>query len=1191
MAILTNTIMKLDLLKAKQALHKTFLRTKVQRSEIEKIKAELSQIIAQCRENESEEYHKNLIADFLKRTYYHPNYSINTEGKNDLVIHSAKDANSPIAVLIETKSPSNKNEMLQKDKYNTKALHEMLLYFLRERISKQNLQIKHIIISNLYDWFIFDAQVFEKAFAQNTKLVQQFKDFEAGRLTGKNTDFFYKEIAFPYIDKLEMPLECCHINLKDYHQALKEGDDEKLISLYKILSPQHLLKLPFQNDSNTLDNRFYTELLHILGLTEVKKDGKKLIQRKQIKKRDKGSLLENAITQIDTMAKLDRIETAQYGKNKNQQLFHLALELCITWINRILFLKLLEAQLLAYHKGNQQYAFLNIAKIKDYDELNSLFFQVIARKAEDRDEDIQKRFKHIPYLNSSLFELSETEHKTLVMSNLQHDKKIPLFENTVLKDDRGKTEKAERNTLSYLFAFLDAYDFSTEGKEQIQEQNKTLINASVLGLIFEKINGYQDGSFFTPGFITMYMCRESIQPAVVQRFNQTKGWNCKNLKELYNQIEDREEANQIINGLKICDPAVGSGHFLVSALNEIIYIKHELRILQDRQGKRLKEYHIQVLNDELVVFDEDGTLFDYVPNHPEAQRVQETLFHEKQRIIENCLFGVDININSVKICRLRLWIELLKHAYYKTEGTLETLPNIDINIKCGNALVSRFALDSDIKDALKKSKWTIQSYQLAVDRYRNAENSEEKRQMEKLIETIKEDFTVEVGKHDKTYQALKQAESGLEQLRTQTNVFGMSEEEKAHFNQSLDFYASEIDKFEKEIEQKKSNPIYRNAFEWRFEFPEVLNEKGDFVGFDLVTGNPPYIQLQSMKEESKQIKALDEPNELKYQSFESTGDLYCLFYERGVQLLKQDAFLAYITSNKWMRANYGRSLRSYFLRETKPYALVDLGSNVFEEATVDSNLLFLRKQKTKEHREHSVLALDLSKEKHFDSTGVFEGEKIELNPSGDGIWAISSKAEQALKAKIESIGIPLKDWDIRISYGIKTGYNEAFIIDKAKRDEMIAQDPKSEEIIKPILRGRDIKRYHTDFQDMYLIAAHNGYKIGKNKRVSRIEIEHYPAVKAHLDKHWEKISKRQDKGATPYNLRNCAYYKEFEKEKIIYSEIVQSRCFHYDTKSYFAEATSFILSGKSLKYIILVLNSFFLRILFQKILCGRRFRK
>jgi adenine-specific DNA-methyltransferase len=218
-----------------------------------------------------------------------------------------------------------------------------------------------------------------------------------------------------------------------------------------------------------------------------------------------------------------------------------------------------------------------------------LFFQVLARKYEDRNQDVKKAFEKVPYLNSSLFEPTEIEQVTLFISNLKDDKTIPVISSTVLKNDQGKKGTGNLTTLAYLFDFLNAYDFTSEGSEEIQEDNKSLINASVLGLIFEKINGYKDGSFFTPGFITMYMCRETIRKSVVQKFNETKKWNCSSIEELYDKIDgDRKEANEIVNSIKICDPAVGSGHFLVSALNEMIAVKNDLKILQDRDRKAIK---------------------------------------------------------------------------------------------------------------------------------------------------------------------------------------------------------------------------------------------------------------------------------------------------------------------------------------------------------------------------------------------------------------------------------------------------------------------------------------------------------------------------------------------------------------------------------------------------------------------------
>jgi len=438
-------------------------------------------------------------------------------------------------------------------------------------------------------------------------------------------------------------------------------------------------------DSNSLDRNFYAELLHIMGLTEIRKSGKNLIERKKESERNAGSLLENAIARLEELNRTGRNQEHS-AEICQAQVFHTGLELVITWINRILFLKLLEARLLAWHNGDRSYAFLHIGKIENFDALDRLFFGVLSRKREKRDETLQNIFEKVPYLNTSLFEITEIEQITFSVIGLDSEKSLPLFPATVLRDRSGKKRTGEMNTLEYMFAFLDAYDFSSEGAGEIQDEKKSLISASVLGLIFEKINGYRDGSYFTPGFVTMYMCCETVRRAVVQKFNEKKGWKCREFDELYNKIEDIRESNEIVNSLKICDPAVGSGHFLVSALNEIIAVKNDLKILQDRDGKRLKEYHAEVVNDEIIITDEDGKFFHYSPKSRESQRVQEALFHEKQTIIENCLFGVDINPNSVKICRLRLWIELLKNAYYKEDGELETLPNIDINIRCGNSL-------------------------------------------------------------------------------------------------------------------------------------------------------------------------------------------------------------------------------------------------------------------------------------------------------------------------------------------------------------------------------------------------------------------------------------------------------------------------------------------------------------------------
>ncbi len=963
--------MNLKELKPRKALNKAFLKVKPNRTEIEGFKTNLIQLLNRTNDTESEEFHKNLVSDFLKDTYYKQKHFINTKGRNDLVIHNGQNANSTVGVILEAKKPTNKAEMITTKKLNAKAFQELVLYYLRERITHKNLEVKHLVTTNINEWFIFDATLFDRLFAQNKNLVKQFNDFEGGRLADTKTDFFYKQIAEPFIDSITSEIEFTYFNIQDFQKSLRntdKADDHSLIALFKLLSPEHLLKLPFTNDSNSLDKRFYSELLHIIGLTETKVGSKKLIERNKPGERNSGSVLEDAIIQLDSLDKLSRLDKPnQFGNTQQERLFNVALELSITWINRILFLKLLEAQLITYHKGDKSYSFLNLGKIKNYDDLNSLFFQVLARKYNERNEDVKKAFEKTPYLNSSLFEPTSIEQVTLFISNLKDDKTIPVFPQTVLKDQQGKKRSGHISTLPYLFEFLDAYDFGAEGGSAIQEENKTLINASVLGLIFEKINGYKDGSFFTPGFITMYMCRETIRKAVLQKFNEAKKWDCTTLEELYDKIEDRNEANKIINSIKICDPAVGSGHFLVSALNEMIAVKSDLKILQDRNGKRLKEYQVEVVNDELIVTDEEGELFEYNPVNSstglllssESQRIQETLFHEKQTIIENCLFGVDINSNSVKICRLRLWIELLKNAYYKNATELETLPNIDINIKCGNSLVSRFALDADLKQALKKSKWTIDSYRIAVDTYRNAENKEQKREMERLIADIKSNFRTEISNNDPKKSRLSKLAYELYNRFTGNMLFepktpyGNNKSEKALAKVRKEEQCkieAEIEKLNREIEQIESNKIFENAFEWRFEFPEVLNDDGDFVGFDVVIGNPPYTRAEGLEKKVKEFYSAN------YKTAIKQYDILVLFFEKGIEILKNKYPLSFIVSNKFLISDYGSKLRQLIIDETTFKEATDVSyDDVFKEASVYPYIISLSKENNQEERKRNKI--------------------------------------------------------------------------------------------------------------------------------------------------------------------------------------------------------------------------------------------
>lgn len=635
--------MSIKFISPKKSVNSAFLKLPVPVEKMEDFKLSLKNLYSKRNAAQDEEYHKGEIWNFLRKIF-EPDYSVQVNRPIDLAIFNGNTASAKPAVIIEAKSPTNVAEMFSVEHPNVKSLQELVYYFMLEYVHSGNREVKWLAITNFDEWYFFDVKDFIRYFANKSKpIYDQFLKFKANQMSGNKTSDFYNEIAKPAIDDF---LASCDINVVHFNLDViaRSASDEAihstshishstpLLPLYKFLSPETLLARPFANDSNSLDRNFYAELLHIIGLEEVKEDkgGKKVIRRKNPANRDKASLLESAIYQLeDDFPNKEECEA-------------MALRLCITWVNRLLFLKLVESQILMYQKGDASYRFMSIDKIANFDELNIFFFKVLGKKIEDRDEDVLKRYPNVPYLNSSLFEPTEDE-KHLKIRGIP-DAQMEIFNKTVLKDERGKRAKGTLPNLDYIFKFLDAYNFASDAQGGVTSTSKTLINASVLGLIFEKINGYKDGSFFTPGFITDYMARDVLERTVVQKFNEKKSWKCENLEDVSDKIEDISEANQIVDDIRVADVAVGSGHFLVSALNRLLAIKSELNILCDADGKRIKrrDLILKVDNDELSVVDDEGEPFEYKPGNEESQRYQEALFSEKRRIIENCLFGVDL---------------------------------------------------------------------------------------------------------------------------------------------------------------------------------------------------------------------------------------------------------------------------------------------------------------------------------------------------------------------------------------------------------------------------------------------------------------------------------------------------------------------------------------------------------------------
>ena len=917
----------------------------IEEKELNKFITEFKRLYERINSKESEENQKNIIADFLKDVYYKPNYEVNTKGRIDLAIHNGKSAKDSVGVIIEAKKPSNKSEMATAEKPNVKAFQEILLYYLDERIKGENLEIKHLIITNIADWFIIDAQDFEKIITK--EIIKSYKSFTEGALVNENNVIFYNEIAKNFFDKCTTDLPCTKVNLEIINKLVNsenEKDIEELTHYYKLLSPQHLLKLRFANDSNKLNNDFYNELLHIIGLKETADGGKKIIDRKPEKDRNDGSLIENTITILKNRNKLQNINNLeQFGETEEKQLFSVGLELCITWLNRILFLKLLEGQLIKYNNDDREaFSFLNSDKIKDFDELDELFFEVLAIKTEDRPKEITKKFGNIPYLNSSLFEQTELEQKVLEINGIKDRYELEIFNSTVLKDgDKRKT--GTLSTLKYLFDFLDSYDFASDNKQKVQKERKTIINASVLGLIFEKINGYKDGSFYTPGFITEYMCRETIRKAVIQKFNDAQKWEHDNWNELQRAVIKLsvEDANKIINEVRICDPAVGSGHFLVSALNEMIAIKQDLQIFEHDKNGPFRGLTIKIENDELVTR-LNGELFQYNYKDENSQRIQETLFKEKRTVIENCLFGVDINPKSVMICQLRLWIELLKNAYYIQDKSgkpinkeLQTLPNIDINIKCGNSLVSRFKVRDGFFENSTKFKTKFNDYKIWVNLYKDTNDKKAKAELSKKIDAFKTEFKNIESTDIKAKQ--KKIDDLAYQLYNKYNtdqLFGSELTDKQIKEKNK--LESDLQKLIDDKNESLNNPLYGNALEWRFEFPEVLNEDGGYLGFDAIIGNPPYIVIKGGRYtgyefNSDVIKFLKE----NYVTGEQQINTYTLFIEQSKNLCSDKGVCSFIVPNTFLANEYSTSLRNFLLSNFSIYTLNNVGI-VFDDASVET---------------------------------------------------------------------------------------------------------------------------------------------------------------------------------------------------------------------------------------------------------------
>ncbi|EJR8808092.1 Eco57I restriction-modification methylase domain-containing protein, partial [Campylobacter coli] len=953
----------------------------------------------------------------------------------------------------------------------------------------------------------------------------------------------------------------------------QKSNFKNLASIYKTFHRDFLLNEFNPNDANSLNNAFYKELLYILGLCESKQNSKLIIAKSQESKEEQGTFY----TAINSKLEEENFETI--------------LKLLILWLNRILFLKLIESNLVRFN-DDKNLKFLNFKKIPDFDKLSELFFEILAKGRSARKKS---EFAYLPYLNSSLFEKQSIEN-TLEISNLNNDLKLNYYKNTVLKDDKCKAKKGQVGLLEYLFEFLDSFDFGSDDEQSEILSQKELISSSVLGNVFEKLNGYKEGSFYTPSFITSYMCKESITKVVLDKFNAQFDLDAKDISELRKSLrkEDKKAQKELLNSIKICDPAVGSGHFLVSALNVMLSIYDELNLFDE-------EFYLEVQNDEILITGRKGEFIEYKrPKTPKdkAHLIQQELFHTKKDIIENNLFGVDINPNSCEITKLRLWIELLKHSFYQSFDDenyhdLRTLPNIDINIKCGNSLVSYFETGKslshypNIKERMGKYKRIVKDYKEGFYTDKSHINQE--------IKNLKISFK-NFCFADKFKKEMKGFNDKCEKYSKKYGNFLAVDDENLKFFVSANLTLFDFDEKEATKEFANLKKEYDNIFnlesnhpfEWRFEFPEILDDDGNFKGFDLIIGNPPYIRQEELKELKPHLAK-------NYKVYKGTSDIYTYFYELGFNVLKdRGGVLSYITSNKYTRAGYGEALREFLLKNVKVLEYTDLnGIKVFDSATVDTSILCFEKSKSKDNKfKYLALSNEILKTCAYDIGLYKDYAEFSQNSLSKESFTFSDENTSVLKAKIERIGTPLKEWQgLDIYRGILTGYNEAFIITTEKRNEILAnckdeaEKERTAKLIRKMLRGRDIKRYSYEWAGLWVIFIPWHFpNVEKPKTMLENEQdlkEQYPSLYKHLLSHKERLSKRnkEETGIRYewYCLQRWGanYYQEFEKEKLGWQRITQEPSFILEKEYILLDSMAFMVanSKNELKYLLGFLNS------------------
>ncbi|HEB7606610.1 TPA: class I SAM-dependent DNA methyltransferase [Campylobacter coli] len=1037
-------------------------------------------------QSENEDYLvANALSPFLTMLNFKTHIKTKQKGKSEIDLSISKDEFSKdLEVLIEAKKPNSK-EFITHTKVNSKALHETILYYFRNR--EYSFSLKFIIITDFYKFYIFKISEFEELFYKNPSFKKLFEEFcNPNSLFKGNTEEFYKEVA-KLIENSKENLKGFLIDLT-FLKDKQKSNFKNLASIYKTFHRDFLLSEFNPNDANSLNNAFYKELLYILGLCESKQNSKLIIAKSEESKEEQGTFY----TAINSKLKEENFETI--------------LKLLILWLNRILFLKLIESNLVRFN-DDKNLKFLNFKKIPDFDKLSELFFEVLAKEKSTRKKS---EFAYLPYLNSSLFEKQSIEN-TLEISSLSNDLKLFYYKNTVLKDDKCKAKKGQVGLLEYLFEFLDSFDFGSDDEQSEILSQKELISSSVLGNVFEKLNGYKEGSFYTPSFITSYMCKESITKVVLDKFNAQFDLDAKDISELRKSLrkEDKKAQKELLNSIKICDPAVGSGHFLVSALNVMLSIYDELNLFDE-------EFYLEVQNDEILITGRKGEFIEYKrPKTPKdkAHLIQQELFYTKKDIIENNLFGVDINPNSCEITKLRLWIELLKHSFYQSFDDenyhdLKTLPNIDINIKCGNSLVSYFETGKslshypNIKERINKYKRIVKDYKEGFYIDKSHINQE--------IKNLKISFK-NFCFADKFKKEMKGFNDKCEKYSKKYGNFLAVDDENLKFFVGANLTLFDFDEKEATKEFANLKKEYDNIFnlesnhpfEWRFEFPEILDDDGNFKGFDLIIGNPPYIRIQGLDKNSSQYY------KKHFKVASKNYDIYILFIEQCFKLIKKQGVISFIMPHKWFNADFGVNLREF--AKDKISKIISFEEfQIFDASTYtalqwfENNSLHLKfvqadkNIKTKEEMSNFIFNL---KEENF--------KMINNKKLSSSFWSFEENSNQEIFSKINQ-HISVKDL-FRVFVGLQTSKDSVYFLKDCQENKISVKGYSKEldkeveiekEILKPLLMGDSFHRYEKPISNSMVLFPYCGQD---NTDVKKMCLYDENELKSKFPKAWEYL--------------------------------------------------------------------------------------